>query len=79
MGRDEAVDLAMAEADGHVFGDAAKVFHRALRECGYAVVPLEPTPEQRAVGRHEVGTVFDAGSFEIMAVASYRAMLEAAR
>lgn len=75
---DEAVEHAIT---AHYVGESSRVaaFHRALRERGYVVAPVEPIEQQRAAGRHEVGRVMDAGSFEIVAVAAYRAMLEAVR
>jgi 50S ribosomal subunit-associated GTPase HflX len=88
MGRDEAVQSAIeATHDVVAFADeldAAIVaaFHRALRERGYAVVPLEPSDKMMVAAYEEIaslpGVDYESlGSGEVKEI--YRAMMEAAR
>ena len=49
---------------------------KELFEKGLAVVPLEPTKEMIMAGRYEIGVSADSGSFQQMAVSSYKAMIK---
>jgi hypothetical protein len=50
-----------------------------LIEGTHVVVPVEPTYKMRSAGHGAVSFVADAGSFRIMAIESYKAMLKAAQ
>lgn len=89
MGRDEAVKQSMLDAimeppfgTDHHGKPYVEIFHRALRERGYAVVPLEPSDKMMVAAYEEIaslpGVDYESlGSGEVKEI--YRAMMEAAR
>jgi hypothetical protein len=85
MGRDEAIWESGSEATKRHVAETAgwfEYFHRALRERGYAVVPLEPSDKMMVAAYEEIaslpGVDYESlGSGEVKEI--YRAMMEAAR
>lgn len=74
---DEAVDYALASCSNTLPGEDVFAFHRALRERGYVVVPVEPTRNMRAAG---FLAWLDTGTEGDPAIGNaYRAMIAAAQ
>lgn len=58
--------------------EEARAIRASDEAAGMVLVPREPTQEMGNIGRHEIAMVADAGSFLIMATASWHAMIAAA-
>lgn len=80
IGDDESYKATktLDELNHHVCRIAITAYLATLREHGWKPTPREATQEMADAGRHEIAMVIDAGSFEIMARASHRAMHDAA-
>lgn len=77
-------DEALGESVGEVFAalsneQSIAAFHRALRECGYAVVPLEPTQSMHDAARDWSQQKYGKAIGKDASDGCYRAMLEAVR